>query len=424
MASVYMSVTGFGEFAGVAANPTADIVGALGDRVAESLGDDADEVCLDCQVLEVSGRAVRGFLAEAFEKMRATMSQDAEDERAHCVALHFGVDAGATCFRVEAVGHNSADFRVPDEKGWAPRDEKIWEAEELGAAAYTHVPVRELVRALQADFDVEVSNDAGRFVCNFTFVESLHRSAELRAQLADAGGAQRNVWSLFVHVPPFEAIDFGTQMHFATTLVELLAAKIQTHEPARSADGLAVAAPPPTPMEMLKETLALANYYPSVADDVIASSASSSSTFGVFVSSGVPTLRSVMEHLCLLAESAGGDGEAKMVIAVRMDLKMSKGKIAAQCVHAALDAYRIVSRDAPHVATMWSESGEKTVCVKASSEDQLYAVAALARAAGFPEAITRDAGRTEVMAGTPTVVAVGPMPSAFVDMVTGRLPLL
>jgi len=43
---------------------------------------------------------------------------------------------------------------------------------------------------------------------------------------------------------------------------------------------------------------------------------------------------------------------------------------------------------------------------------------------GLPTHVVRDAGRTEVAAGSVTVLAVGPGPVALIDTVTGKLRLL
>ena len=42
-------------------------------------------------------------------------------------------------------------------------------------------------------------------------------------------------------------------------------------------------------------------------------------------------------------EKSNAFGPTKMVMAVRMDLKMGKGKIAAQCCHAAVAAFKKVT---------------------------------------------------------------------------------
>lgn len=47
---------------------------------------------------------------------------------------------------------------------------------------------------------------------------------------------------------------------------------------------------------------------------------------------------------------------------------------------------------------------------------------ALAR--GLPAYIVHDAGRTQIAAGSQTVLAIGPGPKSVVDQVTGRLSLL
>jgi PTH2 family peptidyl-tRNA hydrolase len=47
-----------------------------------------------------------------------------------------------------------------------------------------------------------------------------------------------------------------------------------------------------------------------------------------------------------------------------------------------------------------------------------------ATAAGLPNYIVCDAGRTQIAAGSQTVLAVGPAPKSVVDQITGHLKLL
>ena len=47
-----------------------------------------------------------------------------------------------------------------------------------------------------------------------------------------------------------------------------------------------------------------------------------------------------------------------------------------------------------------------------------------ALAAGLPAYIVCDAGRTQIAAGSQTVLAVGPAPKSVVDAITGHLKLL
>jgi len=115
--------------------------------------------------------------------------------------------------------------------------------------------------------------------------------------------------------------------------------------------------------------------------------------------------------------------ELKMVICVRTDLSMSKGKIAAQCGHAVLGAYKIAKRITPEYVKAWEWRAQAKITLKVDSEAQMDEIAAAARAAGLPSIIIEDAGRTEVAPGTRTVLGIGPAPRSEMDAVTGKLKL-
>lgn len=111
----------------------------------------------------------------------------------------------------------------------------------------------------------------------------------------------------------------------------------------------------------------------------------------------------------------------KQTIAVRTDLGMGDGKLAAQVAHASLKAYERADSSA---ADDWKRSGATKVVVKVDSEDELLELEREARAANLPHALVRDAGRTQIESGTATALGVGPAADDKVDAVTGGLSLL
>ena len=121
---------------------------------------------------------------------------------------------------------------------------------------------------------------------------------------------------------------------------------------------------------------------------------------------------------------AVGYGQQKLVLVVRMDLKMGKGKIAAQCSHATLAAYKRALDEAPDDLSSWKRSGQAKVVVKVNDEQSLYDLEAKAQEAGLITAIISDAGMTQTSPGTVTVMGVGPAPASLLDEVTGHLKLL
>lgn len=115
--------------------------------------------------------------------------------------------------------------------------------------------------------------------------------------------------------------------------------------------------------------------------------------------------------------------EIKMVIVVRNDLRMTPGKIAAQCVHASLGAYRQQSSTNSSELAIWESTGEKTVCLKCGSDEEMEGILTKATAAGLSTYAIHDGGRTQVDPGSRTVMAIGPDKKSKIDAVTGHLKL-
>jgi PTH2 family peptidyl-tRNA hydrolase len=113
-----------------------------------------------------------------------------------------------------------------------------------------------------------------------------------------------------------------------------------------------------------------------------------------------------------------------MVLVVRTDLKMTKGKIAAQCCHGAIGAYQQAAEVAPIALRRWERSGCAKVALQVGSEAELIAVYRAVRAHRLPCYLVVDAGRTQIEAGSKTVCAIGPAPVDAINAVTGELKLL
>ncbi|KAJ2805290.1 hypothetical protein H4R20_002154 [Coemansia guatemalensis] len=116
-------------------------------------------------------------------------------------------------------------------------------------------------------------------------------------------------------------------------------------------------------------------------------------------------------------------GDMKMVLIIRTDLGMSKGKIAAQCSHATLACYKHGIKKDPGTIKAWEWTGQTKVTLKCSSEEELLELQNAARTSGLIAQSICDAGRTQIASGSRTVVGIGPGPADAVDRVTGHLSL-
>lgn len=137
---------------------------------------------------------------------------------------------------------------------------------------------------------------------------------------------------------------------------------------------------------------------------------------------------------------------SKQMIVMRRDLKMRKGKIAAQAGHACVEATLLAlvregrteqlglagpgwvglahEEDDRSPLTDWFDEGVAKVCVYVDSEEELLDLAERGREQGFAVALIRDAGHTEFH-GEPTYtcLAFEPLPAELIDPLTGELPL-
>jgi PTH2 family peptidyl-tRNA hydrolase len=115
--------------------------------------------------------------------------------------------------------------------------------------------------------------------------------------------------------------------------------------------------------------------------------------------------------------------EYKQVIVVRADLKMSRGKIAAQAGHAAVSAAEETRKKRPEWWNAWLSEGQCKIAVKVGSKQELLELERIVKELKLPSALISDRGLTELSPGTLTCLGIGPAPSHQLDKVTGKLAL-
>ncbi len=116
--------------------------------------------------------------------------------------------------------------------------------------------------------------------------------------------------------------------------------------------------------------------------------------------------------------------EYKLVIVLRTDIKMSKGKMAAQAGHAAVSASEYARKNRPEWWNPWIMEGQCKIAVKVKSEQEILELERKARNAKLPAVLIVDRGLTEIPPNTITCLGIGPAPADKVDAITGKLSLL
>jgi peptidyl-tRNA hydrolase len=90
-----------------------------------------------------------------------------------------------------------------------------------------------------------------------------------------------------------------------------------------------------------------------------------------------------------------------LVMCIRKDLKMKPGKVAAQCMHAQWGLYR-------HSAKRHLFDFDRVLTLKVDNAEHLETLQRKARRLGISHYVQVDAGCTQVLSDTPTVLALGP----------------
>lgn len=111
----------------------------------------------------------------------------------------------------------------------------------------------------------------------------------------------------------------------------------------------------------------------------------------------------------------------KQVILVRQDLKLPKGKMAAQVGHACIEAF-IKTDKADAIA--WRLNGQRKIVLKVPDEKSLKKFLVEAKNSGFSVALITDAGKTCIAPGTITCLGIGPADEEALDRLTGELGMM
>jgi pyroglutamyl-peptidase len=260
-------VTGFGLFAGVSDNPSRQLVESYAENPQVTTQGTL------CSVLEVSVNACSQFHDTFFNSSEieqneiGTVAIPCKVEgrtEGSSIFVHIGVDSKARQMKLEQSAYNNMSFRVPDEAGFQPQNCVISSDHPLDEPLSSDFPLEIFCNTLNETFGFEfchgaatatttdcvtntvceqeaaaelvgtatavtpgvagdnaasaderlvrMSQDPGRFLCNYIYYQALLHQQK----------AQLPLQSVFVHVPPFHVVPKELQLRVITRLVSLI----------------------------------------------------------------------------------------------------------------------------------------------------------------------------------------------------------
>lgn len=113
----------------------------------------------------------------------------------------------------------------------------------------------------------------------------------------------------------------------------------------------------------------------------------------------------------------------KQMIVVRNDLRLGKGKIAAQVSHASLESYLLTFKKTPEISQAWLKQGQKKIVLKVESKQELIDLFKQLNSF-FPTVLIKDAAHTQLKQPDYTCLGVGPIKETEIDKFTKKYKLL
>lgn len=193
-------ITGFDPFGGADVNPAYEAVKKLPDRI-----EDAEIIKLE--------------IPTVFKKDGEVLEKAIKDHQPDIV-LCIGQAGGRSGISVEKAALNLMEARIPDNDGWQPFDQPVYED---GQNAYfATIPVKAIVKEIrERGIPANVSYTAGTFVCNDIMYRLLYMADHHYPHMK--GG--------FIHVPylPEQAVNLpdGTPTMTADVIAEAIQCAVQ-----------------------------------------------------------------------------------------------------------------------------------------------------------------------------------------------------
>ncbi len=171
-------------------NPSADVAYSLADTKISGFHSKS-------VILPVSFKDAFSILKEEIEKFDPDF------------VLALGLARKRKTITLERIGINLMDASIPDNEGLRPKNEIIYQGEPDGI--FSRLPLAQMIEASKrSEVEVLISNSAGTYVCNRILFELLVFEQE------------RKFRSGFVHLPPFEKMDFESQLRGLRSMIMVL----------------------------------------------------------------------------------------------------------------------------------------------------------------------------------------------------------
>jgi pyroglutamyl-peptidase len=97
------------------------------------------------------------------------------------------------------------DFKISDEKGNTPKNEKIDKEKEIDYYNNTKININKIIENIENHYQkdlIEKSFNAGKYICNYLYYKSLEFTEKNKGD------------SIFIHIPSHETIDLEAQIIF------------------------------------------------------------------------------------------------------------------------------------------------------------------------------------------------------------------